>query len=393
MKRLLMVFLLLLPVVQADLSSDIENASMLVTDFFDDVPRQDVQIIKGSQISVEDTIVFNLIKSNTPDAQGMAIYPDTKFDEEKHLILLGSHRTNRITKEFDKDIDERQRYVFPPMVLELGTVQNKKVLEIYSQKELANNENKAIKRSPLNRFMNEKYVPAAATFFSVLLLYLWSMFGNTVMELANEFISSKIIERQDTGIKAHELINRKEVLAIIITVLVFAVTMSWTWVEHLTDFADMLLLNILIVGLITALREGVRLFFCHRHKLKSEFRLWPFGAIATLISTYLGNTFSLVSYTLLDEDAADERFFGKLSLGIAALTHVLALAAYIINLFTPSVVWQLIFVYGVMMNFIEFFPMEPFPGSDIRKWNFPVWLIGYIVVFVTYLFTNFTTYV
>ena len=120
--------------------------------------------------------------------------------------------------------------------------------------------------------------------------------------------------------------------------------------------------------------------------------LWPFGIVITLISTFLGNTFSLVSYNLLDTEHQAEKKFGKLSFIISLITVIVAFAAYIYNIFNPSVVVQMIFVYCIMSVFIELFPLSPMPGADIKKWNFFVWASSYLFVIASYIYMTLSLY-
>jgi hypothetical protein len=178
----------------------------------------------------------------------------------------------------------------------------------------------------------------------------------------------------------------------VITSVVFAITMSWAWSGNMKEFQRIFVINLIIVAVISFLREIARQFICYKNKLRTEYSFWPFGGVLTLISTFLGNTFSLVSYTLVD-DNIDEKKFGKITFMISLFTFIAAVIAYIINIFSPGLILQMIFVYCIMMLFIEMFPMAPFAGNDIRKWKFVTWLVFYIVVIVSYIYVNFTAYV
>ena len=74
-------------------------------------------------------------------------------------------------------------------------------------------------------------------------------------------------------------------------------------------------------------------------------------------------------------------------------TFGLAILAYILNVLFPSLIMQMIFVFSIMIVFIEMFPMSPMPGEDIKKWNFTVWLISYIVIILAYIGLNFSVYI
>lgn len=378
------------------ITQKIADASIDVENFFDSIPHEDITIVMGSQISVEDKILFNLIKSNINYMKGIAIIDDNHIKETNtNLVLIGSEKTNSISKGIASQLIERSEKDYSPLILDMSMNGDKKVLMIYSKKEKTMLQNNAIKKSPLNKIVDEKYVPAAATFLSILMLYLWQVFGATLIELFNETVSSKLMDHwsKKKKILKHEFVNSKEIIAFVIFVLIFSFISAYNWSTDFQSFMKLFWLNLLIIGVISLIREFARLRSCHVHKLKSEYVFWPFGSLITIISTFLGNTFSLVSYTLLDEDEEDIKKFGKSSFAISFYTFLFAIIAYLLNIFLPNVILQMIFVFCIMIVFIELLPMNPMPGYDVKKWNFTIWLVSYIVVLFSYIFMNFTVYV
>lgn len=405
-KKSVIIFFLLIMLISSVYAVDTKQiqektkeASDIIHSFFDGVGRQNILIVMGDKISLDDKMLFNMMKSQTSEMQGIEIDCDTNVinDEfkktEKALVLIGGEKTNLVSKDLIPTIKDSKINVLSPVIMVQGfTESGKKIIIIYSEKEVNNNENTAIAKSPLRSLVPDKYIPVVATSMSILLLYLWSVFYKTIAELLNDFISGKLINKfHKRKIKKGEFLNVSEVIAFIITVVVFSLTMSWTWAGE--NFWDMFFLNLGVVGTITFFRELSRLLFCHKHKLKSELVLWPFGTIITFLSTWLGNTFSMVSYTKLDEDLADEKKFGKSEFVIGLITYLFAVVAFIWNIISPSLILQMSFVYCVMVLFIEMFPMNPMPGADVKKWNIYVWLLFYLVTFVSYIYMNFTLYV
>ncbi|MCM2325365.1 MAG: hypothetical protein NDI94_02790 [Candidatus Woesearchaeota archaeon] len=391
-----------------DLKSEIESASVEVNSFFADVSRTDFLVVSGSHVSMEDKMLFNLIRTSVDYLQSIKVESDVDAIKEysgKTIILLGSERTNVLSKKLTEDgllIDAKESR-YDPLILKFAkTTDGKKVMMAYSLKEINNNENHAITKSPLAKIMDKKYVPAAATFLSILLLYLWSILGKTAMALANEFISSKILGRAskdkkvndkiDCNVKLHKFFTPPEIISFFITVLVFTITMSWSWSSDFSEFKAIFFINLIIIILISGLREFLRQLFCYRHKVKTEFTSWPAGAFLTLITTYFGVTFSLASYTLTEDNINEEKRLGKQAFLISLMTYSIALIAYILNILFPSLTLQMIFVFCIMTVFIEFFPFSPFAGNDIKDWNLKTWIIAYAVTIATYISMNFTLY-
>lgn len=394
---LILLFLILTTTVlaQDDLKEKIDLATSDVSAFFHGIEHSSIVVVSGSKISVEDKILFNLLKSNL-NIPGLTMLTDAQgFDETKHLVLLGSEKTNSITKELSVNFENRIQKDYAPLILETANIGNRKILMVYSKKEVVNVENTAAKKSPLNNIIDEKYVPAAATFLSILLMYIWQVASKTLFDFLNEAISSKILDKKSSNhkIKKNEFLNKHEIIAFVVYVILFAFSLAYGYSTGFNEFMRLFLINFAIIGIISLIREVARLKFCHTHKIRSEYVLWPFGSIVTVVSTFLGNTFSLAAYTLLDEDLADEKKFGKSAYIISLFTFILAIVAYLLNIVFPSLVMQMIFVFSIMIVFIEMFPMSPMPGSDMKDWNFTAWLISYIVVIITYIFLNFTIYV
>jgi hypothetical protein len=391
-----------------DLKSEIESASVEVNSFFSDGVRTDFLVVSGSRVSIEDKMLFNLIRSNVDYLQSIKVESDIDAIKDysgKTVILLGSEKTNILSKELIDNgllVDAKESR-YDPLILKFAkTTDGKKIMMAYSLKETTNNENHAIAKSPLSKIMDKKYVPAAATFLSILLIYIWSILGKTAMALANEFISSKILGRAskdkkvndkiDCNVKLHKFFTPPEISSFFITVLVFTITMSWSWSSNLSEFKTIFFINLIIIFLISGLREFFRQLFCYKHKVKTEFASWPAGAFLTLITTYFGVTFSLASYTLTEENINEEKRLGRQAFLISLMTYVIALIAYALNIFFPSLTLQMIFVFCIMTVFIEFFPFSPFAGNDIKDWNLKTWIIAYAVIIATYIGMNFTLY-
>ena len=375
-----------------------DEAATDVEQFFINCPKENIVIVTGSKISLEDKLIFNIIKSNLDSMQAITIVSDKDYipKDTDHIVLVGSDRTNLVSKSFVTDfLDNRTKKDFSPLILDTSSSGNNKIMMLYSKKEVTNQVNSAAAKSPLSNIIDEKYVPAAATLLSLFLLYLWQILGKTSFDLISESVASKFLDNRASKkkIKKHEHINKFEIIAFVVYVLIFAWTIAYGWSDNSTDFWYLFKLNLVIVGVISLVREGARLLFSIKHKFRSEFRLWRWGSVVTVLSTFLGNTFSLVSYTLLDEDEKDEKRFGRYSYLLAVLTFLFAVIAYVINIISPSVMWQMMFVFCMLIVFIEMFPLSPMPGYDIRKWNFPVWIISYIAVFLAYVYMNFTAYV
>ncbi len=415
-QTLLLIFLFSLIIISSaqaldfgEVQDEIDTASSDVEEFFEGIPQSDMVIVRGSKVSFEDKVLFNLIKGSVSSIQSIEAVPDTKLDIDatgkSAFILLGTTKTNSIAQDIIDSMVLDKKTALPVLRASYyHSDDGKKAIIIYSKKEEANLEDRRAQRSILSGIIDERYIPAVSTILTLLLLYLWSIFGSTFMDFLNEAICSLVLDKAHKKkcvsdkkkmiheIKAHEFINIHEILAFIITVALFAFSMSWGFYDNNTGFWRLFFIDLLVVGVVLFVREIIRLAFCYRHKIRSEYVLWPFGAFMTLITTFLGNSFSLTSYTLHDDKGVDEKRFGKAAYLISMLTMIAGFGFYILNIAFPSIIFQMAFIYCIMLSFIEFSPIKPMPGVDMKNWRRGVWIISYILIIGAYFLANFSIF-
>ena len=383
-----------------------DEARSEVRSFFSSANANNLIILIGSKVSLGDQLFFNAMKTQIDVIKNERIYPDTYVESidqlnETYVVLLGSEKTNALSNQLitNETINISKILISSSIVLVFGSEENssKKILIIYTLKEKYNNLNKAVERSPLNAVLDKRFVPVAATGISLIFVYLWNLFSTTIVELLSDYTSESIIERitakhrsKKKEFTVRKYINFREGIAILLSSIVFSIAMSWTWSEKLDDFLWMFVINLIVIGTILLLRESVRQYFCYRHNLKAEHVFWPFGAILTVISTFLGNTFSLASYTLREEEEEIEKQFGRVVFFISIILFSFSIITFLWNLFYPDVIFQMMFTYTIMMLVIDLFPLSPMDGSDIKKWSFRKWMALYVVVVFTYVSVNFT---
>ena len=384
----------------------LDEARNEVEKFFSSANENNLIIIIGSKISLGDQIFFNIIKNQIDVIKNEKFYPDNSIESinqlnETYIVLLGSEKTNILSNQIitNNTINISKTLVSPPVIIVFGSekISGKKILILYTLKEKYNNLNKAVERSPLNAIMDKHFIPITATAISLIFVYLWNIFSTTIVELISDYTSESIIEKiiikhrsKKKEFSIRKYINSKEGISILLSSIVFSIAMSWTWSEKLSDFLWMFIVNLIVIGLILLLRESARQYFCYKHNLKAEHVFWPFGAILTVISTFLGNTFSLASYTLKEEKEEIEKQFGRIIFLISIILFSFSIITFLWNLFYPDIIFQMMFTYTIMMLVIDLFPLPPMDGSDIRKWSFKKWFTLYIIVIFFYISVNFT---
>ena len=261
--------------------------------------------------------------------------------------------------------------------------------------------NRAAEKSVLSMLLDKKYVPIAATGTSIVFLFLWNMFGNTVVEFFFDFSSEKMREKKKKEVKDKKSkeapnaltsnICKKELYSIVFAVLVFSVALSWSWSADLNEFFSLFFINLLVVGSIFLLREYLRIHYSSKQQFSTQHVFWPFGAVLTLASTLLGNTFSLASYTIAEDESVTEKV-GKMHFMIFVIIYSVCVLSFLLHQVISSVFLQMIFVFCIMSLFIDLTPLQPMDGYDIKQWDFKKWLMLYVIIGVSYVVMNFSLY-
>jgi Concanavalin A-like lectin/glucanases superfamily len=389
---------------------DFDDITYEIASLLSSYDEDEIVIIMGSNLDFEDRTLFLLASSQIDELKNIRFISDSEVNstedlDEKAIILIGSEKTNILSEKLinKNKLNISKTLVSSSYVVVLGSDENNKTtLMFFTTKEFYNKENKAAEKSPLTAIIDKKYIPVVATATSIILLYLWNIIGNTVVEFVFDFASEKVGDKKIRGKKVKKkkdhthkfskYIDLKEIFSIIFAVIIFSIAMSWAWSADLSEFFELFFINLIVIGCIFLLRESFRIYFSYRKKLNTEHVFWPFGAALTIGSTVLGNTFSLASYTVV-EDEENVKKYGKMYFLISLLIYGISILAYILNFINPSVILQMVFVFCIMGLFIDMAPINPMDGHDVKKWNFGIWLLFYIIVIISYLIMNFTTFI
>ncbi len=248
-------------------------------------------------------------------------------------------------------------------------------------------------RSLLGGLSDNDYVAVgSATILSIILLFLLNLFVESASDLASEKLKgrvedSKIAKAKSAGSLSSRL-SGKEFLAVIISSVLFAFAITWSWVPDLGDFLGFFVIVLLIAFVLFVVRESIRRMLCQKNKVCSTYYLWPIGAVMMLGSTFIGNTFSMAANHIYDE-SADIKRYGKVSFLVSVFLFIVVLLGLAFNLFAPSGLVQILVITVVLNLFIDLFPFKPMDGYEIWHWNKPVYVILYVLVIATYIFVYF----
>jgi len=257
--------------------------------------------------------------------------------------------------------------------------------------------NHAIENSPLNLFLPKEAVPLAATIITVSTMGLWQLFGNTVIEFFSDYSSERII---DTKTAKKKLPGRystvripylgtslTDLLNIFIVIVVFSIALSWTWGNTFDEILTLFLINILIIGVIYIFRELLRVHYSSRLKINTYHVLWPFGAILTIVSSFLGNTFSLASYITAENE--DDGRYARMLFNSNSIFYAVSVILFFFNILYSNVIFQMSYIFLIMTLTIDMTPLKPMDGEIIRKWNMAKWMLLYVLILASYVLMIF----
>ena len=179
----------------------------------------------------------------------------------------------------------------------------------------------------------------------------------------------------------------KELFAIVVTTLILSLVLTWTWAPDLAIFWETFIIFLIIVVSIFFIREGLRSYLCFKLKFDSEFYVWPLGAVMMIVSTAIGNTFSLAANHHYCEE--DIKKCGKVSFIVSIVMYMIVAIMFLINLFYHSAILQMIIIVTILNLFIDLFPLNPMDGHEMRHWNIFLWASLYIVVIISYVAVYF----
>jgi len=173
-------------------------------------------------------------------------------------------------------------------------------------------ENNAIEKSPLNIILPKETIPLVATLITVISIGLWQLFGSIIIEFFSDYSSERIVDFKGRKKKLSSRLDKfripyipmstTELFNLFIAVVVFSIALSWTWGNSIEEILSLFILNIFIIGIIYIFRELLRVHYSSKLKIKTNHIFWPFGAILTIASSFLGNTFSLASYNTAENE-------------------------------------------------------------------------------------------
>src|SRR5271157_2920138 len=354
-------------------------------------------LVMGHGTDLTESLLADNIKASNPILSTVkeandtpATLSDVQGGEYVLVVLIGGPEQNNITRWVKANgyLNESQD-LYDEFTVEDGKG-NGVVYVVISDKEgyVQTLQRQNVLSSPLSSIIPPQYVPAAATLITLILLALVNL-TKTVMGFKASDVGRKGKRIGENAIRIMG-VNLVEVAAILGASLVLGLSISWQYFANSTELGYWLVLNTIICLVAGTLHEIVHRIFAHIFKIKIEYRFWPEGSFLTLVSSYLGNAFSVQAF-LLEEIPEDVEKWkvGLMKLAGPVVSAVIMVVFAVMNHITPSPIYQIIYSTSALWAMAEMLPFSGLDGKDIREWNNTVWTIFFVIIGIAYIVVTF----
>lgn len=389
-----------LAAIGARIASELSSAGLLGMSGEEaaEFARSRALIVMGSNLDGPEKAFYEAAKAKYPFLDDVATVPDDSDALAKigsgsysYVILVGGPGQNFVTKEAISRLwlNETETAVRGQVIVQYGRAGATGLLAISDARGYSNANREGAKYSPLALLgLPVQYVPAAATILSVIILALWEL-ARTVFEFKALDIGRK---GKKVGQGAWMLfgINFREALSFPAAALVLGASISWQFFGPSWDFVFWLFVNSIICGVAALVHEATHRAFAWAFGIRMEYRFWPAGSFFTLLSSFLGNAFSVQAYLLEDVDEKIPKWkvaATKLSAPLVSAFFMVAFAA--INFFFPHTVFQMVTAISALWAMAEMLPFRGLDGSDLIRINFFAWLLPFTAIACCYVMVTF----
>jgi hypothetical protein len=357
---------------------------------------ENVLIVYGSGLDSPESALMESAKLKYPaigaaqssgdSAEALAAVESGRY---KLVVLLGGPSQNKVTREaVSKGWLAETQEAHGELVVAYGGVSGSRIIAVSDARGYANAGRDGAQYSPLALVLPVQYVPAAATLVSAFLLWLLG-FAHNIFE---GYVGDKAKEGKKVGEGAWTLfgINLRELASIPAAALVLSISISWQFFGLSPDFVLWIFANLLVCAFAFLVHDLTHRYFAMLFSIKVEYRLWYLGSLLTLVSSWLGNAFSVQSFTVEDVGPSTPKWqvgVMKLSAPLASLAVMLLFAG--INALFPSTVFQMIFTASGLLAVSEMFPVRGTDGMDVWAWHPLIWLVSFAAIAVPYAFVTF----
>jgi hypothetical protein len=307
------------------------------------------------------------------------------------LIIGGPEQNNVTAYGISSGWFNDTRAVEGGLIVKTGKLPNGAVVVAISDKmgyEAGAVKNEGAKYSPLSAIMPREYVPAAATFISLIMLILINV-GRTVFEFKALDLGRKG-RKVGEGARMYRGYNVSEALAITGASVVLGISISWQYFGPSGDFVFWVVVNSIICLLAAILHEVTHRIFAHFYKIEMEYVFWPAGSALTLASSYLGNAFSIQGFILEQIPPGVAKWkVGLMKLSAPVVSAIVMVLFAFLYYQSPNPVFKTVYSTSALWAVAEILPLGSLDGKDIREWSHSVWFVSFCLIGISYLAVTF----
>ncbi|MBI5227064.1 hypothetical protein HY988_00615 [Candidatus Micrarchaeota archaeon] len=366
-------------------------------------------IIRGEGSTLTEKQLFSFAKNSYPVFNqftevtvGSVVPSEIIKQSNTTLILIGGPSQNKITDY----VEQHEEVTYVAELPNVGIVKmfrikhGADVLVLSDLKGYENMRMEGIENSPLVALgIPPKYVPPVATAVSLVLLAFLPNLLTALTGFLKVYAAGFLKSKAKEGKKPSELIDKgtkilgftirlREFVALVIGAIVYGLAVSYTFKGFKIDFL-LVFYAIAFATILYYARTLMRMLFERIYKLRSEFHVWKSGCGICWISAILGNTLQTTGYELEDATPENQGKLAKMKAFIILITMVLGIALFVANFVHPTKTLQLFRMIASGLALTEIMPIKPMPGVSIKKWNWIIWILLFLLIVPTYFLINF----
>lgn len=365
----------------------------IAQEILDFMGEREPLVIVGAHASLaEKSALSSYLASNPQLSDSISIVDEGDFVREQGagrvLMLIGGPSQNGISGELlDSQPGYREENLAFGRVLFLDSGD----AIIFSDDEGFSVLRRRTENSPLSGLVAPEFIPAVASGVGFSLIVLWKLLLGLstkvakfkLVSLVMNRIRKKEIKQEFLGLHLKGVrIKAREWTAVMISALVFAVSLSYMYLSPGAGVFAFFLITILVNFIVYSIRHSLRIVLDRVYDHHTEYYIWLWGAIITALTGWLGNTFGMAGYVQSEKDTEHE---GKMSFIINLVTFLFFAVFFVWNSLAPSVIAQMAMLLALAITYIQMLPMNPFSGKRIYAWHRGLWFASFIPLTAIYI--------
>lgn len=379
-------------IVNANMIDEADQVAAEIEEFVDD----DSVIVIGDHLSKTERWALAFVKERYLEIRNTKQIKEEDYFKDNYsgvtVAFLGGPQQNSLSKLYldTLEVTEKNEYSFG-YVIYLKDEQGNKFM-VFSDKAGFGNTPRDLSKSPLAKVIPEKYIPAVVTVVGFSLLWLWQFLFRIFNRIFRSVGSSKILKlvkkkKMALHFKGFRVfgirIKYREWFSIVGAAIIFAIAIATSF--YAENWLDLILVAVIVNVIIYFIRHFTRLIMDKMHDHHTEYVFWWWGALVTVCTGWLGNTFSLSGYTIKEKDTDHK---AKIAYVIDILTFLFAVVFVIWNFIAPTIIIQMAMLMSMSIAVIQMLPVEPFNGKIVYNWKKWLWWISFIPMLAVYIVVN-----